>query len=169
MKSDVLRIRTKIHGSATLLYRYMWYRVIIPQINKTMHELLVLGLHMRPELVPPRERGIAEAAAHAQSHVLLLHVARHVPLVGAREAALQAHPEPQPRHRHRFLQLCHHARREGCKHTQGMSESGGRGVVVWALEAVLRIQDPVPFRPLDPGWVKSQDPEWTARIIFPRA
>jgi hypothetical protein len=24
--------------------------------------------------------------------------------------------------------------------------------------AVLRIRDPVPFRPLDPGWVNNQDP-----------
>jgi len=74
---------------------------------------------MSPELVAPREGGVAEAAAHAEPHVLLLHVAGHVPLVGAREAALQAHPEPQPRHRHRLLQLCHHALREGCKYTQG--------------------------------------------------
>jgi hypothetical protein len=25
-------------------------------------------------------------------------------------------------------------------------------------QTVLRIRDPVPFRPLDPGWVKNQDP-----------
>ncbi len=23
----------------------------------------------------------------------------------------------------------------------------------------IRIRDPVPFRPLDPGWVKNQDPD----------
>jgi hypothetical protein len=23
----------------------------------------------------------------------------------------------------------------------------------------IRIRDPVPFRPLDPGWIKNQDPE----------
>ncbi len=35
----------------------------------------------------------------------------------------------------------------------------------------IRIQDPVPFWPLDLGWVKNQDPEpgWTTRIIFTRA
>ncbi len=34
----------------------------------------------------------------------------------------------------------------------------------------IRIRDPVPFWPLDPGWVKVQDPDpgWTTRIIFPR-
>ncbi len=34
----------------------------------------------------------------------------------------------------------------------------------------IRILDPVPFWPQDPGWVKSQDPDrgWKARIIFPR-
>ncbi len=41
------------------------------------------------------------------------------------------------------------------------------------LYSVLRIRDPVHFWPLDPGWVKSQnpdpDPGWTTRIIFPRA
>ncbi len=33
------------------------------------------------------------------------------------------------------------------------------------------IRDLVPFWPLDPGWVKNQDPEpgWTTQIIFPRA
>jgi hypothetical protein len=37
--------------------------------------------------------------------------------------------------------------------------------------SVLRFRDPVPFWPLAPGWVKSQDPDpgWTTRIIFPRA
>ncbi len=35
----------------------------------------------------------------------------------------------------------------------------------------IRIGDPVPFWPLDPGWVKNQDPDpgWTTRVIFPRA
>ncbi len=35
--------------------------------------------------------------------------------------------------------------------------------------AVLRIRDPVPYWPRDPGWVKNQDsdPEWTTRIISP--
>ncbi len=41
------------------------------------------------------------------------------------------------------------------------------------LKPVLRfwIRDPVPFWPLDPGWVKKQDPDpgWKSRIIFPRA
>ncbi len=33
------------------------------------------------------------------------------------------------------------------------------------------VADPVPFWPLDPGWMKNQDPDpgWTSRIIFPRA
>ncbi len=42
----------------------------------------------------------------------------------------------------------------------------------YRVSAELRIRDPVPFRPLDPGWVKStvriRDPGWTTRIIFPR-
>ena len=35
----------------------------------------------------------------------------------------------------------------------------------------VRIRDPVPFLPLDPGWVKNDypDPGWTIRIMFPRA
>ncbi len=32
----------------------------------------------------------------------------------------------------------------------------------------IRIQDPVLFWPLDPGWVKKPDPGWTSQIIFPR-
>jgi hypothetical protein len=27
------------------------------------------------------------------------------------------------------------------------------------FNSVLWIRDPVPFRPLDPGWAKSQDPD----------
>jgi hypothetical protein len=27
------------------------------------------------------------------------------------------------------------------------------------LRIRIRVQDPVPFRPLDPGWVKKQDPD----------
>ncbi len=53
---------------------------------------------------------------------------------------------------------------EGAKWGRG----GGMGGIV---------ADPDPgsgsgaFLPLDPGWVKNQDPdpEWTTRIIFPRA
>ncbi len=37
-----------------------------------------------------------------------------------------------------------------------------------SLLSVLQIWDPVHFWPLDPGYVKSQDPGWTTRIIFPK-
>jgi hypothetical protein len=49
----------------------------------------------------------------------------------------------------------------------------GFGLLIFTLPGsriritVLRIRDPVPFWPLDPGWVESQhpDPGWTTRII----
>ncbi len=30
----------------------------------------------------------------------------------------------------------------------------------------IRIRNPVSYWPLDPGWVKNQDPGWATRIIF---
>ncbi len=31
----------------------------------------------------------------------------------------------------------------------------------------IRVRDPVPFWPLDPGWKKNLDPGWTSRILDP--
>ena len=70
--------------------------------------LIVLVLYVGPQLVAAGKRGVADAAAHAQSNMALLHVAGHVPLVRPREATLQAHPQAEPRRRHGFLQLFHH-------------------------------------------------------------
>ena len=64
----------------------------------------MLVLYVGPQLVAAGKRGVADAAAHAQSNMALLHVA----LVRPREAALQAHPQAEPRRRHGFLQLFHH-------------------------------------------------------------
>ncbi len=33
----------------------------------------------------------------------------------------------------------------------------------------IRIRDPVPFLPRDPGWLKNRDPGWITWVIFPRA
>ncbi len=46
-------------------------------------------------------------------------------------------------------------------------EGGGGGVTTRQCCG----PDPGPFWPLDPGWVKSKDPDpgWTTRIMFPRA
>jgi len=71
----------------------------------------MLIFNMGPQLVPPSEGGMTEPATHAQAQVALLHVAGHVPLVGPREAAIQAHPQAQARRGRHLPQLFHHTLR----------------------------------------------------------